>query len=204
MLDKSVPFYPLIFVRFPDSPPTDAPLPPGYSVQAWQPGAEVDWCTIETAVDEFPAVDEAMQRFIEDFASEPEELSKRLFFVVTPDGKRVGNCAAWWQKRGDDRRCLLHYLAVLPEYKGLGLGRALVVQVIKAFQTLEPNEPVFLGTQTWSWRAVCLYLRCGFQLTREKDPEKALPYLEQKMPAPYYNLLIDTMLDRQWEGINQP
>ena len=140
-----------------------------------------------------------MQRFIEDCVK-PEECRG-----LSSLSHRTESVRHWlWCNAGEIAMPAFTILAVLPEYEGRGLGRALGVQVIKAFQTLEPNEPVFLGTQTWSWRAVCLYLRCGFQLTREKDPEKALPYLEQKMSAPYYNLLIDTMLDRQWEGINQP
>ncbi len=194
MLDKSVPYHPLYFVRPPEAPLPEAHLPEGFFLRPWAPGLEADWAAIETAVDEFPNIDVAKKRFALDFGGHPERLPRRLFFIQAPDGQLVGNCAAWWQVKDQIERPLLHYLAVLPAFQKLGLGRVLVHRVLQAFEGLYPGEAVYLGTQTWSWPAICLYLDFGFRLTNETDVAKALPYLQQRMPADCFRRLLDSRM----------
>ena len=194
MLDKTIPHYTLKFVYKPGVKIPDAVLPEGFSWHFWQPGDQQDWSLIETAVDEFATVADAQRRFNIDFLPYPEELSQRLFFIVSPTGQRIGNCAAWWHHENKLQYPLLHYLAVLPEFQGLRLGRALVLKTLQVFSRLNPKEEVRLGTQTWSWPAICLYLSCGFQLVSSSTDPSAFPVLKEKMPAVYYQQLVATKI----------
>ncbi len=86
-------------------------------------------------------------------------------FVLNQEGEIVGSCIAWRDNKGSQTVASLHWLIVSPEQQGNGLGKALCQKVLDIFQKL--NEfPVYIHTQPWSYIAVLLYIRLGFQLQK--------------------------------------
>jgi len=53
MLDKSIPYVPILMRRDPGTPPPDFALPPGFRFAYYAPGDEKEWARIETSVLEF-------------------------------------------------------------------------------------------------------------------------------------------------------
>lgn len=190
MLDKSIPYYNLVMQRKPGQAIPQFVLPEGYSFVPFTDGAEIDWAEIETSVGEFDSTSEALEYFNEKYLSYPGEVKRRTIFIQTSDFKKVATVTCWWNYTGEQRDPALEWIAVMPEYQGLGLGKAVTFEGLKRMLLIEGDRDVFLHTQTWSYRAIGIYLQAGFEFLRSKtfgeyenDFDKALPYLEEKVNA---------------------
>jgi len=168
MLDKSVPFAKLMMVRRAGTPIPDFPLPEGFKFVFYEDGYETDWARMETSVDEFDSEFAALLRFKEDFIPYKDELYRRLLFIETADGKRIATANAWWSFVDDERRAWLHWVSVETGYQGLGLGKAIVSRVTQLLEEIEGDVDFFLSTQTWSYKAIDIYIKCGYEPTNEK------------------------------------
>lgn len=162
MLDKSIPYKNIYMIRKPVKNAVDPVLPEGYSLRMFAPGDRDAWCAVETSVAEFPDIDKARVYFEKDSAPFADELPRRCVFACAPDGTPVATATAWWSKGTAERLAMVHWVSVHPEHQGKGLGRAVMSRVLQLFETLEPDRPIMLHTQTWSHIAVRMYLSLGF------------------------------------------
>jgi len=169
LLDKSLPFFDFIMKRPAGSPIPDYPLLDGFHVVNFQLGDELDWAKIETAVGEFTDEDLALKYFTDKFLSVLTETEKRTIFLENSGGQKVATATAWWDFKGDTKVPKLHWVAVLPEFQGLGLGKSLLTVITKRMVELDKNQDFYLHTQTWSSRAVKLYEKFGYFITDEKN-----------------------------------
>ncbi len=163
MLDKSIPYKHIYMIRGPHRNVADPVLPDGYSLRMFAPGDRDAWCAVETSVGEFPDIEKARAYFEKDYAPFTEELPHRCVFACAPDGTPVATATAWWSKGTDERLAMVHWVSVHPEHQGRGLGRAVMLRVLQLFETLEPDRPIMLHTQTWSHIAVRMYQSLGFR-----------------------------------------
>ena len=168
MLDKSIPFAKLKMVRRAGTPVPVFPLPDGFKYVFFRDGDETDWARMETSVGEFDSEFAALLRFKEDFIPYTDELYRRLLFIETKDGKKVATANAWWSFVDDERRAWLHWVSVEAGYQGLGLGKAIVSRVTQLLEEIEGDVDFYLSTQTWSYKAIDIYLKCGYEPTDEK------------------------------------
>jgi ribosomal protein S18 acetylase RimI-like enzyme len=109
-----------------------------------------------------------------------------LLFVENENGEEVGTITSWWNMTGTRRDPSIHWFAVKKEYQGLGLGKALVSECLDRLLLLEGNKEVFLHTQTWSYKAIGLYLNEGFNIASNEvfahyknDYDDAVPILKK-------------------------
>lgn len=186
MLDKSIPYLNVIMKRPANITITEFDLPQGYSFVWFDKGLEYKWAEIETSVGEFDTVDEALDYFRAEYIPFEEELKKRLLFVRNENHEEIGTITSWWNITGKRRDPSIHWFAVKKEYQGLGLGKALVSECLKRLLHLEGNHEVFLHTQTWSYRAIALYLKAGFNIEPDEvfanynnDYLDAIPILQK-------------------------
>ena len=168
MLDKKVPHAKYRMVRPAGTPIPDFPLPEGYKFVFYKDGDEKDWARIETSVGEFDSEFSALIRFKEDFVPYNDELYRRCLFIETQDGKKVATSTAWWSYVEDERRAWLHWVAVDAGYLGKGLGKAIVSRVTHLLKEVEGDVDFYLNTQTWSYKAIDIYKKCGYIGTDEK------------------------------------
>ena len=170
MIDKSVRYEPITMRRDPGTPPPDFELPAGYGFVYYKPGDEIDWARIEASVDEFDCEADALNYFQRDFVPYGPELSRRCIFAEDrATGEKIATAMAWWGYTGVRRDPMMHWVAVKPERQGLGVGKALISRVTKLMIEIEGDRVFYLHTQTWSHKAVRLYLRAGFYITDEED-----------------------------------
>ena len=165
-------------------------LPSGFSIRVFVPGDEVPWAGIETAVGEFMTEGEALTYFQSTYLPCSDELARRCVFVRGADGGAVGTITSWWNTTEERRDPSIHWLAVRPEYERLGLGKALVSECLTRLVWLEGQRDIFLHTQTWSYRAIAIYLKAGFEFVRQgsfggypNDYDKAMPVLRTVLPS---------------------
>lgn len=124
------------------------------------------------------------QYFNSVYATKRALFFQKCLFVCDENDKPVGTCFAW---SAYEKITTIHWLKILKDYEGKGLGRALLSIVMK---NISDNEfPIFLHTQPGSYRAIKLYSDFGFYLlsdsvigNRKNDLEECLPILKKYMP----------------------
>lgn len=146
------------------STPVCAPaLPDGFGYKLFVPGDGLRWSAIEAAVHEFESQADALAHFNTEFLPYEGELTRRMAFITNADSRAVADATAWWLD--DDslgRVALLHWVAVMPSFQGMGLGRAVTCKALSLFPAVGPSGDIWLTTQTWSHVAIGLYLSLGF------------------------------------------
>ncbi len=197
MLDKSIPYRDIIMRADGVSPGFSLKLPENIQIKTYDTGDEKEWAAIETSVGEFDCLLRAEERFAKDFLCVPSEARRRCFFALSPQGVYAGTCSAWFDKTGENETGLLHWFAVRPEYQGMGVGTALLKRVMQFFVE-EDTFPVFLHTQTWSHKAIRLYMKAGFYMLKdaafqrnENDFEQAVSILRSVVPPDMLQKWID-------------
>lgn len=167
-MDESVPFFDIIMKRPANHPVPSFPLPDGFRFSLFSEGDEPEWAKIETAVGEFDDETAALTYFTDKFLSTLEEAKKRILFIENSSGEKIATASAWWDfKVTGERFSKLHWVAVLPDFQSLGIGKALVTQITQNMIQLDGEQDFYLHTQTWSWKAIKLYKKFGYHITDE-------------------------------------
>ncbi|MDR1639875.1 MAG: GNAT family N-acetyltransferase [Clostridiales bacterium] len=125
------------------------------------------------------------------YAPEGSLFFKTCCFAVDQNDVPVGTCFTW---KTYGRFTTMHWLKVVKQYESLGIGRALLSHVLRQ---LSPEDyPIFLHTQTGSFRAIKLYTDFGFKILkdeligqRQNQIEAGLPLLKKYMPSEAYENL---------------
>ncbi|MBL4937618.1 GNAT family N-acetyltransferase [Clostridium sp. YIM B02515] len=140
MLDKSIQYYDVLMKRKIGTVISNPSLPPGFTFSFFKLGDEKSWAEIETYVGEF----------------EDEKRTK------------VATITSWWNYTELKRDPWIHWMAVKPQYQGLGLGKAIVFKAMMNLREIEGDKDVYLHTQTWSYKAINIYKKAGFDITSER------------------------------------
>ncbi|EDO37918.1 predicted protein [Nematostella vectensis] len=137
-----------------------AQVPEGYTLRGWWDGAEVVWLQI---------VKKAFEDFVKDWTAETfvsryknqNNFFKDGFFMVKHKDTFVATCFSWQDKR-DSSNGQLHWLAVLPEHQGKGIGKWLAVEVLKFFKS-KGKTAVSLKAEVTNKKAIRFYKAIGFE-----------------------------------------
>jgi ribosomal protein S18 acetylase RimI-like enzyme len=185
LLDKTIPHFNVIMKRSAGVPLPKFALPDGYSFTWYVPGKEKQWAEIEASVGEFENTEHGLDYFRIEYLPFLDELKRRQLFVQNEDGEAIGTITSWWNLTGERRDPSVYWFAVKEEYQGTGLGKALVSECLSRLQLLEVDRNIFLHTQTWSYKAIGLYLKAGFEILSDEsfahyknDYDTALPILK--------------------------
>jgi ribosomal protein S18 acetylase RimI-like enzyme len=188
MLDKSLPYYNVIMKRSANIPVMEPALPEGFSFVYYSDGLELKWADIECSVGEFDTIEAATDYFVSKYLPYVDELYKRLIFVRDKNDDEIATVTGWWDDSVKGRDASLHWLAVKPGYQGLGIGKALVHKCLQVLGETERNKDVYLHTQTWSYKAIGIYLKMGFEIVEtetfghyKNDYWQAKPFLMEKL-----------------------
>lgn len=147
-------------------------LPPGISLRWYQPGDERCWLAIQRAADRANEI--SMGLFRERFGADARVLGQRQCFLVGSRGEALGTATAWFDDGFQGASYgRVHYVAVVPEQQGRGLGRSLMTVVCRRLRELG-HERAYLATSLWRIRAIRLYQRFGFQPLVRDGEEAAL------------------------------
>jgi ribosomal protein S18 acetylase RimI-like enzyme len=150
-------------------------LPEGHSFRSFH-SAEFEqsddterWVAIQAAANAtFMKI--AMDTFQNDFGGFGKCLADRSWFVVSPEGKDIASITAWWRDTPDGPQGLIHWVAVLPECQGRGIGKAIMTKAMLRLKDEYRNA--YLNTSSARLPAIKVYLDFGFLPDMEKDRAK--------------------------------
>lgn len=172
MLDKSLPYTPLMMIKTDTKEYPRFSLPEGYSFRFYQAGDERNWAALECSVGQFSAEADALRMFEAEFLKNqilrPED---RMLFVLDPAGTAVATAALWDGNCFDKREQRFHWVAVSDACAGKGIAKAMLTRLLDLYNELSYEGFLYLHTSTHSYQAIGIYKKLGF-----------LPYLGDRSP----------------------
>ncbi len=136
-----------------------APAP--FFLRWYEAGDEQRWVRITSRADIYNRIDESL--FRREFGQDRALLAQRQCYLCDAGGETIGTATAWFN---DDYRGgswgRVHWVDIVPEYQGRGLGRALVSAVCHRLRQLG-HQRAYLTTESPRIPAIRLYLRFGFR-----------------------------------------
>ena len=194
ILDKSLPYANIIMKLSDFSRHSPMRLPDGFYFKRYQPSDRSEWAAIEAECLEFDSADDALAAFDKRYNGMEKQLAEGLFFVLNSDGEYCGTCMAWRDKDPRGYVNALHWLAVRPKFRSLGLSKALISETVRLLGTA---EPIYLHTQTWSYKAVYIYTQMGFDILKTEtfahyinEYEKAMSIIKPALSPERYNTIL--------------
>jgi len=173
---------PVSMVREGLAPVPESPLPAPYAIRGYRPGDERTWTEIELAAEQVLAITPDL--FRREFGADEGELGRRQLFLCAPGGRAVGTSTAWFDNNYRGRRCgRVHWVAIVPEARGLGLAKPLLAATLRRLAELG-HDCAVLGTHSYRLPAISLYLRFGFVPDVQGAPEaEAWRRIAERLPA---------------------
>ncbi|HPT85842.1 MAG TPA: GNAT family N-acetyltransferase [Bacillota bacterium] len=163
MLDKTVPFGAVIMVKCDASSYPRFTLPDGYTLLHYTPGREREWAKIMASVGEAESEEAGLELFYRTFSDHPELLGSRNLFVADTSGRAVATASLWEGGLFGVPLPRVHWVACMPGHQGKGLVKALLSSMLDMHNKLALGKVIYLTTQTWSYRAIGLYKKFGFE-----------------------------------------
>ena len=169
MLDRSIPYYNIIMKKNAPTTVSVLALPPQFELHTYRPGVQQQWAELEHEIGDFPSVQAASAYFSQTYLSRPDLLAQRGIFVSDKkSGGLVGAGIAWFDDQNGAPVSSLHWLITKEAYQGSGIGSALIAAALNIYEQ-ENAFPVYLHTQPWSYQAIRLYHKFGFQLMKQES-----------------------------------
>jgi len=138
----------------------EAPLPMPYVFRPYVPGDEANWVRIHELADQYNKSTLAL--FVQQFGTDAKQLGERQFYLCDGAGDAIGTITAWQNEDYPGRNYgRVHWVAIVPEHQGKGLGRPLLAACLKRMAELG-HDGAYLTTAPPRLAAINLYLRFGF------------------------------------------
>jgi len=167
MIDKNIPYKNIIMKCDQIKPIYSKPLLNDFYIKMYEDGFESYWAEIEADINDFDTYEEALSYFTSTYLSEKKLLKERCLFLFDKHNNPIATCTAWYDYKDGKKIPSLHWFATKTEYQGRGLGKLVLARVLEIFDNFNEN-PIYLHTQPWSYKAINIYHQFGFYLLKEE------------------------------------
>lgn len=194
-MDRSLPHIGIIMEKHDTGVYPKYALPAGFSFAKYEEGFENQWVELQYELQEVDSLKEGEDTFYREFLlgkgtdwinknEMPNErldawlyplfddMYRRMVFVINENKQVVGTGALWKGDIFGKELQRIHFVAVKPQYQGLGISKAIVTQLLNIYNALGYKGYIYLTSQTWSYKAVNVYSGFGFKPYLGKRPEK--------------------------------
>lgn len=191
-IDRTLPHIGIIMEKHDTQQYPKFDLPAGFSFAKFRTGFERQWMELQYEVEEVDSIKEAEDLFYREFLMGKstdwingngtvnesveihqfpffDEMCRRMVFVINDKAQVVGTGALWKGDIFGEEFQRIHFVAVKPEYQGLGISKAIITQLLNLYHDLGYQHYIYLTSQTWSYKAIHIYKKFGFK-----------PYLGEK------------------------
>lgn len=177
-IEKTLEYHELLMTYSDTSKYLSDVLPTGFHYEFYSTGDENEWAKIHIQSGEFMSKEEALDIFHNFYDSFISELPKRLFFVSTDSGEKVGTATISLLKEKEfGYDTVVDWFAIKKEYQGCHLSKPMINRFIKLANELG-HKKLLLHTQTHTWLAAKLYLDLGFEPFHIEDDIKGWQILK--------------------------
>ena len=145
-------------------------LPEGFSLVKYKDGYEKDWAKIQTDLEQFESIDEALKCFKDTFLDVTDDVYRKCFFIQNKYGENIATASIWNGNHFGKTLQRIHWVAVSKEYQGLGLAKSLVSAALDVFNELGFKDYIYLTSQVSSYKALNIYSKFGFTPYTDKMP----------------------------------
>lgn len=143
----------------------DVSLLRGFSLVSHRPEFMQNWTRIQRAADQLNEISDDLFRIA--FGTDDHVLHQRILYLKNAEEEIIGTSAAWFgDEPFDGSWGRVHWVAVLPEYQGQGLGKYLLSETIKRLIELG-HQKAYLTTDSRRPHAIKLYQDFGFEIQTE-------------------------------------
>lgn len=170
MLDKSVSYCGVLMVKTDTESYPRFSLPEGYTITGYRPGLEEEWARMQFRLEQTDTMDAARELFQRQFMTFPERLPQRCLFVLDSEGQVAATASLWHGEHFGTEQQRIHWVAANPDHQGKGLIKALLTEIMDLYNRLGYQDFLYLVTQTWSYKAIHLYEKFGFQPYKAAKP----------------------------------
>ena len=172
-IDHQVPFTAVVMVRENGDCIPACPLPEGYHFAPFAPDDEENWIRLQLEVTHVESYEQGKQIFREEFLQAPlgvpceacpgyGEVVRRTVQVKDTQENLVGVATLWMGDTFGEVWQRVHWVAVHPDHQGKGLAKCMLARMLQLYGELDCDTPVYLTTQTKTYRAVRIYKQMGF------------------------------------------
>lgn len=172
-IDHAVPYTAVVMVRENGRFTKAYPLPEGYHFATFAPEDEGNWIRLQLEVTHVESLQQGRQIFREEFLQAPEgipcekcpgylETVKRTVQIKDKAGNLVGAATLWIGDTFGELWQRVHWVAVHPDHQGKGLAKCMIARMLQLYDELACDTPIYLTTQTKTYRAVRVYKQMGF------------------------------------------
>lgn len=179
-IDHAVPYTAVVMIRENGSDYPEYSLPEGYHYATFTPADEENWIRLQAEVTHVESCAQGKQIFRQEFLRAGENVAcedcsgyaetvKRTVLVKDREGALVGAATLWTGDTFGEIWPRVHWVAVHPDHQGKGIAKCMLSRMLALYGELGHKTPIYLTTQTKTYRAVRIYKQMGFQ-----------PYLGEK------------------------
>ena len=196
-LDKTIPYYPVLMELTELPEKMEYHLAEGYRVIPFDARYSQDWVRLHVALGQLANFAQGMQYFKETFLSQPEKVKKQMLLVVDENGRLAGTSSVWEGEHFGHTRMRVHWVGVDEHHQRKGIAKALMIETIRLYASMQVTEPQYLTTQTNSYVAIAMYLRLGFTPYKKAMPVnfQADPKTFEKDTALAWKLIMDKIAE---------
>jgi GNAT superfamily N-acetyltransferase len=165
----------------------DAPIiafPARYRLRWYAPGDADIWLRIQRAADRHNTFE--ANTFAHEFGEDEDRLKQRVGFLLDPWRTPIGTISAWANEFNGREYGRIHWVAILPEEQGKGLGKPMMSAACQRLLELG-HTSAYLDTGTARVPAINLYRQFGFEPVMRDDHEQEIwrelaPHLKAPLP----------------------
>ncbi|MBQ3080448.1 MAG: GNAT family N-acetyltransferase [Clostridia bacterium] len=172
MIDRTIPYMPVMMVRNDNADCEAYSLPQGYTFDFYnETTGRDDW--IQVQLKSHQLEDDAFkagQLFDSEFMDRPEELKTRMLFVRDEQGNPVANASLWFGSPFGEELDRIHWVATDEAHQGKGICRAMIKKLLDIHVEIGKPGKVYLISQTFSYPAIHVYTSCGFERYMGPEP----------------------------------
>ena len=172
-IDHTVPYTAVVMVRNDAENVPAFTLPEGYRFATFTPADEENWIRLQAEVTHVESLQQGKQIFREEFlqasAGIPcedcpgyEDVVKRTVQVKDAQDNLVGVATLWLGDTFGEIWQRVHWVAVHPDHQGKGIAKCMIAKMLQIYHELGCDTPIYLTTQTKTYRAVRIYKQMGF------------------------------------------
>jgi ribosomal protein S18 acetylase RimI-like enzyme len=137
-------------------------IPAWFGIRWYRPGDRAVWLRLHAQAE--PDIPTSPAIYDQQFAGNETELPRRQAFLLDATGNEIGTGTAWYDDHFQGARYgRIHWLAILPEWRGRGLAKPLLTVLCNQLVALG-HDRAYLTTWSTKLPALHLYRSFGFEM----------------------------------------